>query len=80
MLQLHEIMLARHTTMVVGPTGGGKTVILHTLQKASLPAFGKTIKTFTLNPKAQPVSELYGVMDPVTRDWTVSSSGVLDLL
>lgn len=43
---------------------------INTLQKASLPAFGKTIKTFTLNPKAQTVNELYGVMDPATRDWT----------
>ena len=25
---------------------------------------------FVLNPKAQPLNELYGEMDPVTRDWT----------
>jgi dynein heavy chain len=68
-IQLYEIILTRHTTMIVGPTGGGKTVCINTLQKASLPAFGKTIKTFTLNPKAQTVNELYGVMDPATRDW-----------
>ena len=29
------------------------------------------------NPKAQPLNELYGVMDPVTRDWT---DGVLSRL
>jgi dynein heavy chain len=69
-IQLYEIILTRHTTMIVGPTGGGKTVILQTLQKASLPAFDKVVKTFTLNPKAQSVNELYGVMDPATRDWT----------
>ena len=69
-IQLYEIVLTRHTTMIVGPTGGGKTVVLQTLQKASGPAFDKSVKTFTLNPKAQSVNELYGVMDPATRDWT----------
>jgi len=69
-IQLYEIMLTRHTTMIVGPTGGGKSVILQTLQKSSGPAFDKVVKSFTLNPKAQSVNELYGVMDPVTRDWT----------
>jgi dynein heavy chain len=76
-IQLYEIILTRHTTMIVGPTGGGKTVVLQTLQKASAPAFDKQIKTFTLNPKAQSVNELYGVMDPATRDWT---DGVLSKL
>lgn len=68
-IQLYETMLVRHTTMVVGPTGGGKSVVIGTLQKASLPAFGVNVRTFILNPKAQAVHELYGVMDPETRDW-----------
>jgi hypothetical protein len=69
-IQLYETILVRHTTMVVGPTGGGKTVVFNTLQKAMAPAFGNQVKTFVINPKAQTVSELYGVMDPLTRDWT----------
>ena len=32
-------------------------------------AFGYTIKMFRINPKAQPVPDLYGVLDPVSRDW-----------
>ena len=28
------------------------------------------MKYYVINPKAQPLNELYGVMDPVTRDWT----------
>jgi dynein heavy chain len=69
-VQLYETMLTRHTTMIVGPTGGGKTVVLETLQQAMKPAFGLSVRIFTLNPKAQTVPELYGVMDPATRDWT----------
>ena len=34
MVQLYETMMTRHTTMVVGPTGGGKSVIINTLAQA----------------------------------------------
>lgn len=33
-VQMYETMLTRHTTMVVGPTGGGKTVVIKTLCQA----------------------------------------------
>lgn len=69
-VQLYETMLTRHTTMIVGPTGGGKTTVWECLQRASAPAFDLIIKSFIVNPKAQSVLELYGVMDPITRDWT----------
>lgn len=60
-IQLYETMLTRHTTMVVGPTGGGKSVILHTLARAQTKMDYPT-KLFVINPKAQPTSELYGLM------------------
>lgn len=31
---------------------------------------GLMTKLYTLNPKAMSVIELYGILDPVTRDWT----------
>ena len=31
---------------------------------------GLVTKLYTLNPKACSVIELYGILDPVTRDWT----------
>ncbi len=76
-IQMYETMIVRHTTMIVGPTGGGKTVVLDTLKAARLKAEGVVVKYYVINPKAQPLNELYGVMDPVTRDWT---DGVLSRL
>ena len=31
---------------------------------------GLPTKTFTINPKDRSVVELYGILDPTTRDWT----------
>lgn len=33
-VQLYETMMTRHTTMVVGPTGGGKSVVINTFSCA----------------------------------------------
>lgn len=68
-VQLYETMLTRHTSMIVGPTGGGKTVVLNTLAQAQT-KLGLPTKLFVLNPKAVSVAELYGVLDQTTRDWT----------
>ncbi|XP_069922194.1 dynein axonemal heavy chain 10 isoform X1 [Oryctolagus cuniculus] len=68
-VQLFETMLTRHTTMVVGPTGGGKSVVVNTLCQAQT-RLGIMTKLYILNPKAVSVIELYGILDPTTRDWT----------
>ncbi|XP_049877279.1 dynein axonemal heavy chain 10 [Pectinophora gossypiella] len=68
-VQLYETMMTRHCSMLVGPTGGGKTVILQTIVKAQT-NLGLPTKLTILNPKACSVIELYGILDPVTRDWT----------
>lgn len=69
-IQIYETQLVRHTSMIVGPTGGGKSLILDTLRNARLAAENVVVKMCVLNPKAQPLHELYGFMDPATRDWT----------
>ena len=68
-IQLYETMMTRHTTMVVGETGGGKSVIINTLARSRTAMGTKTVLNI-INPKAIPVSELYGTLDPETRDWT----------
>ncbi|XP_070572584.1 dynein axonemal heavy chain 10-like isoform X2 [Ptychodera flava] len=68
-VQLYETMLTRHTTMVVGPTGGGKSVVINTLCQSQT-RLGVNTKLFILNAKAMSVIELYGILDPMTRDWT----------
>jgi dynein heavy chain, axonemal len=54
-------MGTRHTTMVVGPTGAGKSSVIEVLKKVE----GATI--YTINPKSITVPELYGEMHPQTR-------------
>jgi dynein heavy chain len=76
-IQMYETQLVRHTTMIVGPTGGGKSLVLETLKNSRLVSENVVVKMFVLNPKAQPLNELYGEMDPVTRDWT---DGILSKL
>ncbi|KEG14252.1 putative dynein heavy chain [Trypanosoma grayi] len=68
-VQLYETMQTRHTSMVVGPTGGGKSTVIDCLCKAQT-NLGLPTKLYVINPKAQPTTVLYGVMDPLTRSWT----------
>ncbi|XP_076363131.1 dynein heavy chain at 89D isoform X2 [Tachypleus tridentatus] len=68
-IQMYETMMTRHTTMIVGPTGGGKSVVTKTLIKTQT-KLGTPTKVHALNPKAVSVAELYGILDPLTRDWT----------
>ncbi|KAI9188096.1 hypothetical protein H9P43_002487 [Blastocladiella emersonii ATCC 22665] len=68
-VQVYETCMTRHTTMIVGPSGGGKSVVLDVLARAQT-KLGVHTKFYTLNPKAVTVNELYGILNPETRDWT----------
>jgi dynein heavy chain len=56
--------------MVVGPTGAGKSVIIDTLAAAQKSFWNATTVIYTINPKMITLNELYGVLDPDSRDWT----------
>jgi len=56
--------------MVVGPTGAGKSVIIDTLAAALKPFLKADTKRYVINAKMITLNELYGVLDPDTRDWT----------
>eukprot|EP00702_Spironucleus_salmonicida_P008256 EST49547.1 Dynein heavy chain [Spironucleus salmonicida] len=66
--QFYDTLGSRHSVMMVGPTGGGKSVIRQAYARANSEM---GIKTFyqIVNPKAQTVNELYGVLNPDTREW-----------
>ncbi|XP_075239024.1 cytoplasmic dynein 1 heavy chain 1-like isoform X4 [Convolutriloba macropyga] len=69
-LQLYQIMNLQHGLMLVGPSGSGKTCAWKTLMTA-LERFDGTEGVATLiDPKAITKKELYGSMDPNTREWT----------
>nr|XP_055061459.1 dynein axonemal heavy chain 6 isoform X1 [Misgurnus anguillicaudatus] len=76
-IQLYETMLVRHGVMLVGPTGGGKTVVYRTLadaldtlhQAGDQNPFYRPVKTYVLNPKSVSMGELYGEVNPLTLEW-----------
>ncbi|TYZ50849.1 hypothetical protein PybrP1_008863 [[Pythium] brassicae (nom. inval.)] len=55
-IQMYETMLVRHTTMIVGPTGGGKTLVLNTLAAAAKAALDEVVKIFRWLKKKYPLA------------------------
>ncbi|KAL0216159.1 hypothetical protein P9112_008343 [Eukaryota sp. TZLM1-RC] len=74
-IQLHQTLQVRHGCMVVGPTLSGKSVIIKTLAKAMslLGSQGNPnytrVHTHYLNPKSITMGQLYGEVNPLTKDW-----------
>ena len=69
-MQLFETTETRHTTMIVGPTGSGKSVVINTLAAALKEETDIPTRIDIINAKMVTNLELYGVLDPDTRDWT----------
>lgn len=47
---MYETMMTRHSSMLIGPTGGGKTVVIEALVDAQA-YLGLPTKMIILNPK-----------------------------
>ncbi|MCI4377271.1 hypothetical protein PGIGA_G00201730 [Pangasianodon gigas] len=82
-IQMYETKNSRHSSMIVGKTGSGKTVTwrilqntLCTMHRKGEPGFN-LVRECPLNPKAVSLGELYGEYDLSTNEWT---DGVLSSL
>ncbi|CAB3241075.1 unnamed protein product [Arctia plantaginis] len=75
-VQLEELLEVRHSVFTVGNAGTGKTQVWKTLFKTYQNLKKKPIFN-DLNPKAVTNDELFGIINPATREW---KDGLLSVL
>ncbi|XP_057215442.1 dynein heavy chain 9, axonemal [Triplophysa rosa] len=68
MVQLEELLAVRHSVFVVGNAGTGKSQVLKSLYKTYQNMKRRPVWA-DLNPKAVTNDELFGIINPATRDW-----------
>ena len=67
-VQLHQLLEVRHSVFIIGNAGTGKTQVWRCLQR-TLQNRGDKPVVSDLNPKAVTTDELFGVINPATREW-----------
>ncbi|NWR90162.1 DYH9 protein, partial [Furnarius figulus] len=67
-VQLEELLMVRHSVFVVGNAGTGKSQVLRSLHKTHQIMKRRPVWT-DLNPKAVTNDELFGIINPATREW-----------
>ena len=67
-VQLQELLDVRHSVFIVGNAGTGKTKIWQTLRETYRIQKSKPMCNI-LNPKALSNDELFGIVNPTTREW-----------
>jgi len=67
-VQLEELLEVRHSVFIVGNAGTGKTMVWRTLFKTYQNQRRKPVYN-DLNPKAVTNNELFGIINPATREW-----------
>lgn len=68
MVQLEELLTVRHSVFVVGNAGTGKSQVMRSLNKTYQIMKRRPVWT-DLNPKAVTNDELFGIINPATREW-----------
>eukprot|EP00049_Salpingoeca_infusionum_P026814 m.28080 g.28080 ORF g.28080 m.28080 type:complete len:4577 (+) comp9012_c0_seq1:144-13874(+) len=69
-LQLYQVTTLNHGLMLVGPSGAGKSTAWKILLEALRRLEKKDADSYVIDPKAISKDELYGFLDPTTREWT----------
>ena len=67
-VQLQELFDVRHSVFLLGPAGAGKSRVWTTLQK-TFKNMGRKPVSYILDPKSVSNDELFGVINPATREW-----------
>ncbi|XP_059853521.1 dynein axonemal heavy chain 17 [Delphinus delphis] len=67
-VQLEELLQVRHSVFVIGNAGSGKSQVLKSLNKTYQNLQRKPVAV-DLDPKAVTCDELFGIINPVTREW-----------
>uniref|UniRef100_A0A3B3RIQ7 Dynein axonemal heavy chain 17 n=1 Tax=Paramormyrops kingsleyae TaxID=1676925 RepID=A0A3B3RIQ7_9TELE len=67
-VQLEELLAVRHSVFVVGSAGTGKSQVMKSLSKTYQNMKRRAVWA-DLNPKAVTNDELFGIINPSTREW-----------
>lgn len=67
-MQLEELLAIRHSVFVIGNAGTGKSEVMRSLQRTYQNMKHKPVWA-DLNPKAVTNDELFGIINPATREW-----------
>uniref|UniRef100_A0A3Q3NPA1 Dynein heavy chain 9, axonemal-like n=1 Tax=Labrus bergylta TaxID=56723 RepID=A0A3Q3NPA1_9LABR len=67
-VQLEELLAVRHSVFVIGNAGTGKSQVLRSLQRTYQNMKRRPVWA-DLNPKAVTNDELFGIINPATREW-----------
>ena len=74
-IQLVELLEVRHSVFIVGNAGTGKSQVWRTLFKTYQNLRLKPVY-YDLNPKVVTNDELFGVINPATREWRDGDKGL----
>ncbi|KAJ1982313.1 dynein heavy chain [Dimargaris xerosporica] len=69
-IQLYQIQNIHHGLMMVGPSGSGKSKAWQVLLTALERVEQVEGISYVIDPKAISKDDLYGTLDPTTREWT----------